>query len=72
MGSTVHFHQSSCDTPKLQMVHSVNYCTEFIMETFILSKCHVVSRHTGKCNFIYTSKKNPDLPCADFYETHES
>jgi len=24
MGSTVHFHQSSCDTPKLQMVHYVN------------------------------------------------
>ena len=33
-GSTVHFHQSSCDTPKLQMVHSMNYCTEFILETF--------------------------------------
>jgi len=24
MGSTVHFHQSSCDTPKLHVVHCVN------------------------------------------------
>jgi len=72
MGPTVHFYQSSCDTPKTaigaprELVNRINHGDLYTFKTPFSFMAH------GKCNFIYTYKKSNEFPCVDFYETHES